>query len=214
MINKTLILLFAISSVLFYIYPWIDIEVSSLFVKNNRFYLHFQEPYWGIYQSPYYIGYAIIFLIILFAYQLYTKKDFKYLSRIDNGYILSIFIIGVVVVVNLILKDNMGRARPSDIIEFGGTLEFTKAFVLSNQCSMDCSFVCGHASFGFAFMAFYFVYKRVWIFWFGFLYGMALGVTRIIQGGHFLSDVVVSFFIMYFISLYFYKLFYAKSTKL
>jgi ribosomal protein L25 (general stress protein Ctc) len=30
---------------------------------------------------------------------------------------------------NLIQKDNMGRARPSDIVEFGGTLEFTKAFI-------------------------------------------------------------------------------------
>jgi lipid A 4'-phosphatase len=53
---------------------------------------------------------------------------------------------GPLVVANIGLKDHWGRARPRDVIEFGGHRTFTPPFQLSNQCQHNCSFVPGEAS--------------------------------------------------------------------
>ncbi len=50
------------------------------------------------------------------------------------------------VLVNGILKSNLGRARPNGVLEFGGHQLFTPPFQLSDQCSSNCSFSSGEAA--------------------------------------------------------------------
>ena len=104
------------------------------------------------------------------------------------------------VVVNLTLKDNVDRARPKNITQFGGDRQFTPAFVVSDQCESNCSFVCGHAAAGFSFIALALVFtgkRRQRIFAVAVTAGFLIGLVRVIQGGHFLSDVIFSFFFTY-----------------
>jgi len=100
--------------------------------------------------------------------------------------------------VNIILKDNsLGRPRPVHIEHFGGTHEFTKTFYYSGECTKNCSFVSGHASIGFYFMALAWIYRcRQWLY-FGIFCGLAIGFARIVQGGHFLSDVIFAGWAIY-----------------
>lgn len=46
-------------------------------------------------------------------------------------------------IVNALLKDHWGRARPDQLLEFGGSAHFTRAWQISDQCSRNCSFTSG-----------------------------------------------------------------------
>lgn len=102
--------------------------------------------------------------------------------------------LGPGLIVNTILKDRWGRARPAQIREFGGSRRFTKAFVMSDQCRRNCSFVSGDAAMGYYGLAFAFVARRrrVIIASAGLLAGTTIGLIRIAQGAHFLSDVMLA----------------------
>jgi lipid A 4'-phosphatase len=97
------------------------------------------------------------------------------------------------IVSNLAFKDHWGRARPSQITEFGGTKLFTPAFIPSNQCNRNCSFVSGEASSVFVvFFAAAFVFRRkaMALVLCGITAGVIAGLVRMSQGAHFITDVV------------------------
>ena len=56
------------------------------------------------------------------------------------------FCFGPGLVVNGVLKAFWGRARPSQILEFGGAAQFTPPVQIADQCARNCSFVSGEAS--------------------------------------------------------------------
>jgi lipid A 4'-phosphatase len=102
-------------------------------------------------------------------------------------------LIGPLVVTNIGLKYHWGRARPRDVIEFGGTKAFTPPFPAAEQCDYNCSFVSGEASSIYiVFFAGGFLFRSNArnIITVGIVLGSIAGITRIAQGAHFLSDVV------------------------
>jgi lipid A 4'-phosphatase len=104
-----------------------------------------------------------------------------------------VMLLGVGALVNGVLKEGWGRARPVAVQAFGGDRQFTPAGVISRQCPTNCSFVTGHGATGFALMAvglFGSVATRRRWWWVGMAAGSIAGLARISQGGHFLSDVV------------------------
>lgn len=106
-------------------------------------------------------------------------------------------VLGPALTVNAVLKTHWDRARPSTIVEFGGTQRFTSAWIISDQCHHNCSFTSGHAAAGFAPVVGHFISRRKgWLIG-GVLLGAGIGLTRIMVGAHFLSDVVFSFFVVY-----------------
>ena len=101
--------------------------------------------------------------------------------------------VGPGLVANVVLKDNWGRARPRSVVEFGGTKHFTPALIPAGECARNCSFVSGEASS--AFVPFFAAalsppqFRRM-LFGAGLVIGLAAGLVRISQGGHFLSDIL------------------------
>ncbi len=97
-------------------------------------------------------------------------------------------------VVNALFKNNWGRARPRQITEFGGTQEFSPPLVIANQCERNCSFVSGDAAMGFAVLAVALLipFARPTLVKLALAFGAFIGGIRIIQGAHFLSDVIFS----------------------
>lgn len=108
-------------------------------------------------------------------------------------FMIAVLIIGPGVVANLMFKDNLGRARPRDVIEFGGTKAFTPPLIPSSECPRNCSFISGEASSMFA--AFFALALLLPQYRMGLLVtalatGLLAGMVRIIQGAHFLSDIL------------------------
>ena len=111
-------------------------------------------------------------------------------------YVVACLVVAPVLIVNVGLKEHWGRARPSQTTEFGGTRTFTPAFVISDQCPRNCSFVSGEVSLGFWWTSFAFVAatarRRRLIAAAGIATGTFLAFIRVGEGGHFLSDAVVA----------------------
>ena len=103
----------------------------------------------------------------------------------------------MLVIVNFLLKNFWGRARPGDILELGGKESFSSWYQISNACNTNCSFVSGDAGVGFSLITLYFLTKKEIFFWLSIFFGFSLGLIRVMEGGHFVSDIVMSAVILY-----------------
>jgi lipid A 4'-phosphatase len=114
-------------------------------------------------------------------------------------FMIAVLIVGPGVVANLVFKENLGRARPRDVVEFGGTKAFTPPLVPASECSRNCSFISGEASSiyaSFFALALLLPQYRAALLVGGIAIGTLAGIVRIIQGAHFLSDVLFAGIIM------------------
>lgn len=97
------------------------------------------------------------------------------------------------IVANLIFKENWGRARPRDVTQFGGDMTFSPPLIMTDQCDSNCSFVSGDASMGFTMLAVALLApvagRRTWLI-LAAAFGAFIGGVRLVQGAHFLSDVI------------------------
>lgn len=115
--------------------------------------------------------------------------------RRQSLFFILLLALGPGLLVNVILKDHLGRPRPQELVEFGGKQHFVQ-FWQPGPAGKNSSFPCGHASIAFFLMAPWFIYRRrrrplaLCFLWLGLSFGLLVGVTRIMQGGHFLSDVL------------------------
>lgn len=129
------------------------------------------------------------------------------------GLFLVVFmVLGPGLLVNTLLKDHWGRPRPIDTVNFGGSEPFRHAWD-KGQAGQGKSFPSGHAAVGFfVFAPFFFLRKthRGWAVFFlcmGMAYGLLMGVGRMVQGGHYPTDVLWSGAFTYLTGLVLYYLF-------
>ena len=205
---------FTAAALLFYAFPELDIRFSMLFYDPLAGFYLADAPFcrW-IYRLVEIVSIIwIILAVLLFAALCIRKKALFGLSSRHLIYLLAALAIGPGLIVNLVLKDNWGRARPCDVIQFGGTATFFPAFVMSGECHKNCAFVSGHAAMGFYFIAFGFLCqrRRSLLVLLAIIYGAVAGLVRIIQGSHFLSDVVFAFFIIYAVSAVLYWIMFER----
>ncbi len=123
-------------------------------------------------------------------------------------YLMLVMAIGPGMVVHWGFKEEFDRPRPRQVLEFGGTLAyapppFTPAYWQSRPTE-GRSFPSGHAAMGYYLMAFAFVAqaRRAKILWLGggTVAGLIVGMGRILQGGHWASDILFSGVVVLFVS--------------
>jgi lipid A 4'-phosphatase len=197
------VLLTILSVILFTTLPAVDLWVSSLFY-DGAFFSKSSLFFGSIYWLFAYLHFAVLPALIILAIYFWvttTDKSETFRKRIYTFLSLSL-ILGPGILVNAILKNNsIGRARPSQITEFGGQSEFTRAFEYSGACDSNCSFVSGHASMGFFFIGLGWLMQSKRWFYIGLGIGVIVGITRIVQGGHFLSDTVFALWAVYWVNI-------------
>lgn len=104
--------------------------------------------------------------------------------------------LGPGLIVNVGLKELWGRPRPIQCTAFNGDREFLPVGTWARERSRNSSFPSGHAAVAFYLMMPGFVtakrrpYLTAAFFLTGTAIGLGMGVTRVIQGGHFVSDVL------------------------
>ena len=121
-------------------------------------------------------------------------------------YVMLVTAIGSGLISNIIFKNHWGRPRPKQVIELGGDYAFVKVLTPGFEL-VGKSFPCGHATMGFLFFAVALVLfnRRPLLAWIAtalaLILGSLLGVARMLQGGHFPSDVLWAAGIMWFTSV-------------
>lgn len=100
--------------------------------------------------------------------------------------------LGPGLVVNAGFKEHWQRSRPYEVQNFGGSQQFTRAGVPTDQCNNNCSFVSGHVACGFFFASLMLVQprrRRTWALA-GCAAGLLIGFARMADMAHWLSDVL------------------------
>lgn len=110
-------------------------------------------------------------------------------------FLLAAALLGPGLLVNGLLKAHWGRARPVDVVLFGGAQDFSGPWVIARGCAENCSFVSGEASSSMFLLGLAMIAPRAWKPWVAagaIAFSLAMSVNRIAFGGHFLSDVVIA----------------------
>lgn len=180
------------------VFPQIDIGVSGLFFQpETRTFVLRTHPLGDFVRKTL----PLILFVLAAAIALaglgaaWRKRPVAGLSPRLAAFVVAALALGPGLVVNTLFKDNWGRPRPSTIVEFGGQSHYVRAGWPSNQCPDNCSFPSGHAALGFWMVAVALAAPAAWrrpAVIAALVFGTAVGVVRIAQGGHFLSDVVFS----------------------
>jgi len=135
--SRAILVLFAASTLLFLVFPGIDIAISRLFF-NRGFYL--SRQWWTMFMHEsmgYFLCLSLASVVALYLWNKLTKRSLCGVDGKRIAYLFLVLILGAGVIVNDALKDNIGRARPRDIVEFGGAEHYTPPFVISGQCTKN-----------------------------------------------------------------------------
>jgi lipid A 4'-phosphatase len=197
--TQCILALFAISSLSLVLFPDVDLRVSSFFFGGRGF--HLAASWWAValHESVgYFICAALATVVGIYWFNRLASRNVCGVDAKVVGYVFLVLILGAGLVVNAVLKNGFGRARPRNLVQFGGEQQFTPAFVLSEECATNGSFPSGDSSgafFSFA-LALALSRRRASIVAAA-AFGGLVSFSRIASGAHFLSDTVVSFFVMW-----------------
>lgn len=192
-------LAFAATAALFVHAPAIDLAVSAFFFEPAEGFLSRGRP-WE--QLVYHSVGALMFGVNL---GLLAWCVIRSLRRTRFGrpcvrhlaYLLLLLALAPGLLVNALLKEHWGRARPVQVVELGGDRVFSPAFVPSDQ--RGGSFSSGHAAAAaYLVVVAWLVGGRRRAQWVALAsaYALLVGAARIAAGGHFLSDVLTSYLIV------------------
>ena len=208
----------AAAFIFFAVFPGVDLSISRWFYRPG-------EGFWlGKSLLIEILRDAIWWMsILIFAFSL-VALIFAALGRQllgvearEAAFVFLLYLLGPILLVNGILKEYWGRARPGQVTEFGGTAQFTPAWMPADQCASNCSFVSGEGSaataLAIAFLIFapeawrllprkgFVIYALA-----GVLLPSAGLVLRVMTGRHFVSDTVFAVLFVLAIALALHRL--------
>jgi lipid A 4'-phosphatase len=198
------VLLTLAAAIVFLSNPWIDLSLERWFYDPDAGFIFNNYVIIGALRRVITFSYAWWYLgiIISAAYSYpgakrpppkYPGLNFANMNFRKWLYLVLTSLFGPLLIANIILKNNWGRARPRQLQEFGSTQEFSPPLLISDQCDTNCSFVSGEPSSMFMIfisMAFIMPARRGLLVALAIVAGGLSGIMRMGQGGHFPSDVV------------------------
>lgn len=189
---------------LFIAFPQLDLLASGLFYRGdghwalNREDLWLAIPYRGL---PRLGQGLLVTLLLLWLLSFSSRLPKLRARRVSFGFLLVAALAGPILLVDATLKEHSGRTRPVNTTHFGGSKQFTPAFVPADQCQANCSFVSGHVATAAFIMAFGWLgapaVRRRWLLA-SLAFGGLFALVRMVPGGHFLSDTIFAWFATYF----------------
>lgn len=191
------ILLVSCMAILGYgLFPRADIVISTVFYSpEHGFALEWHPLLRNIYLAVRHVSNAYIVALLVIALSGACCSGWRHWRA--WRYLALVLLIGPLLMIEGLSKEYIQRPRPREIVEFGGKLDYVPPLAIGRQGGK--SFVSNHAAAGFYVIAFAFLLqgkKRILIYTIGLTLGAAIGMVRVIQGGHFISDIVFSGLIM------------------
>lgn len=181
--------------VFFWLFPSLDIWASQLFYSGNHAFIGSHSAALNLARATFNAAFVLACLMAAAGVIIasISRRGWLTLPFYKWLFLTVCLSIGPGIVVDLGLKDHWGRARPYDVVEFGGSKTFSSPIHPSDQCESHCSFVSGEASsiftIFFAAALMFRTHGRTLIV-LGLILGSATGFVRMAQGAEFFSDVV------------------------
>ncbi|MGE5450914.1 MAG: phosphatase PAP2 family protein [Acidobacteriota bacterium] len=192
-------------------FPQIDLIVAANYYQTGAGFIHRQDPMvlWLYNWTPW-LGRALVLALALFwAFNGFIASWLTRRGQLDRanrcrGPWRHLAVVAVVacllgpgLLIEGVFKNVAGRPRPVQVLELGGTEPFHGAFEWGAHPDRHKSFVSSHAAGGFALMSLGLtcgpLWRRRWLL-ISIVYGGVIGLGRMMQGGHFLSDIVFAFY--------------------
>ncbi len=205
--------LIGLTFAVFSIWPGIDLWVSGLaYDPTTGFWIDglpasglIRRVIWGLSIA------MVLAAMIAFGWGFVSSRTAPNLHRRVWVFILLLYTLGPGLIVNVLLKAHWGRARPANILEFGGTAHFTPPIQITDQCARNCSFVSGEGSAAMALavsilMILHHLGPRIApaTLRLGQVFAGTLvilgGAQRVATGRHFLSDAVIAILLVLLIA--------------
>lgn len=200
--RKGLIIAFviaAVTGVIFALFPDIELQIARPFyefidVNHNVFSLRFYEPFAWVRDSALWFSALLVAPAVaaLLIKLIHPRRKMPVSGR-AVVFLISTLVLGPGLLVNVTLKGHWGRPRPVEVTQFEGTEHYVPWWDPRGECDKNCSFVSGDVA------------GAIWTMapaalappqWRALAYGgsLALGAViaalRVMQGGHFVSDVI------------------------
>ncbi len=197
------------------LFPQIDLGVSTFFHVAPDTFPWRQSVLGGFvrrYVPRIIVGSAIV-CVVLGAIGLARRQPILGLTVRRVAYLIITLVVGPGLVVETLLKPHWHRPRPEALIQFGGDAAYAPPLWIADGCTRNCSFVSGHAAVAFWLTAYAFLlpppYRR-WGMAAALAAGTAVGAMRVMQGAHFLSDVVYAGAIVVGVNAVIYRLMFER----
>jgi membrane-associated PAP2 superfamily phosphatase len=195
------LLLTLLACAVFTLWPGIDLAVSDAAMRaagdperGAPLYAWGQHPlvqasYWSVPT----LGRLALLVSLVLWWRRAPASPFWRRWRGRAPWIAAMLVLGVWLLVNEGFKEHWGRPRPGAVATLGGELPFRSIAQPSSLCASNCSFPSGHAAQGYAVMVAGLLAaphrRRAWL-RAGLAAGLLIGAGRVLQGGHFLSDIL------------------------
>jgi lipid A 4'-phosphatase len=184
---------------IFTIRPQVDLALSGSFRNAAGVFVDDAHPwanvlYWAMPKLGW-LGFIGALTLLALGRRWPQRVPFRWRRRAASLALVSG--IGSWLVINVLLKEHWGRARPREVVELvaGAHRHFSPALVPASECFHNCSFTSGHAASGFVLMAVGLMgpvaTRRRWLA-IGLAAGALAGAGRVVQGAHFPSDTLFS----------------------
>jgi lipid A 4'-phosphatase len=191
--------------------PGLDLIVSSRYYTLDQGFFHRNDPVvLALYDWTPWVGRGLILAMALFALSApllaralnvsgrqtlaeRVRGPWRHLACVT----VCCALLGPGLLIEGVFKNVVGRPRPVQVFEFGGTDQYKGPFHVGPAPSTHKSFVSSHAAAGFALMSLGLtcspLWRRRWLL-IGIVAGGVIGAGRMMQGGHFLSDIIFAFY--------------------
>ncbi|PPB79606.1 membrane-associated PAP2 superfamily phosphatase [Albidovulum inexpectatum] len=201
-----------IAAAVFTLWPQIDLAVSRLFYRPGAgFWISDLPGVEALRHFVWYLSLGVVGFSLAALGLALAGRPIRGFGAREAAFLLTLYLLGPGLIVNVILKAHWGRARPAAIAEFGGSAHFTPALLPADQCARNCSFVSGEGSaavaLAIAFVVLVPLARRLLGRFFPLYVVAAMGlpaaglVLRVLTGRHFLSDTVFAALIVLAIAL-------------
>ena len=176
------------------LFPTLDVAISRLAYGHEGFVL----PRSGLVLAMSWLVTILSWVAVLGALLLLVatlRAGRPVVWALDTSRLLLVLLTFLLVpglLVNTILKHHVGRARPIEIVQFGGDAQFSRAGFPADQCRRNCTFPSGEASAAFALAAVGVATGSPAVLAGALVIGTLVSIVRVLTGAHFVSDVASS----------------------
>jgi len=176
----------------FRIWP-LDLSIGDAFYEPGLGWIQGKGKAWlwdVLYQSGTFPALLVVLAAIAVLVLGFRDRTWAKWRKVST-YLVLCLAMGPGLVVNAIFKDHWGRPRPNEVQAFGGVYAFEPVWTI-DASSPGKSFPCGHCSMGFFFFGVALLLKKRRTLGMGLaaVFGVLIGMARVAQGGHFMSDVL------------------------